>query len=259
MSPDYSFDMKKILTREHRHKAKNEKNRQNRKPVWSQNSWDLCFNEQWCEDQTKEFERKRVYQAFVALQNENQCNWEKYWVYKLTKYCKNMSLKQHGSLCRWICSLQWTFISFSHIEGITNDDLRGTLRLHSPRSPVNNNVPVLWHFRKSKLNRTQLNRTKLKVKTDAKDDHGKTRGDMNVTPRTDASKFKSGGTFALIVLKSCGHFKVGEKYHNLAWVENKHVWNSSGARFARWLFFLFASRPFCPSITLSCKVNKKNP
>ena len=78
-------------------------------------------------------------------------------------------------------------------------------------------------FRKSKLNRTQLNRTKLKVKTDAKDDHGKTRGDMNVTPRTDASKFKSGGTFALIVLKSCGHFKVGEKYHNLAWVENKHV------------------------------------
>ena len=168
-----------------------------------------------------------------------------------------MSLKQHGSLCRWICSLQWTFISFSHIEGITNDDLRGTLHLHSPRSPVSNNVPVLWHFRKSKLNRTQLNRTRLQVKTHAKNDHGKTRGAMNVTPRTDASKFKSGGTFALIVLKSCGHFKVGEKYHNLAWVENKHVWNSSGARFARWLFFLFASRPFCPSITLSCKVNKK--
>ena len=96
-----------------------------------------------------------------------------------------MSLKQHGSLCRWICSLQWTFISFSHIEGIMNDDLRGTLRLHSPRSPVNNNVPVLWHFRKSKLNRTQLNRTRLKVKTDAKDDHGKTHGDINVTPRTE--------------------------------------------------------------------------
>ena len=43
------------------------------------------------------------------------------------------------------------------------------------------------------------------------------------SPRTDASKFKYGGTFALIVLKSCGHFEVGDKYHNLVWVENKYV------------------------------------
>ena len=51
-----------------------------------------------------------------------------------------------------------------------------------------------------------------------------------------------------------------DKYHILGWVENKDVWNCSGVRFARSLLFLFALRPFCPSITLSCKVNtKKNP
>ena len=145
-----------------------------------------------------------------------------------------MPLKQHGSLCRRIRSLQWTFISFSHTEGITSDDLRGTLRLHSPRFPVNNNILVLEHFRKSKLNRTQLNRLRFQVKTHAKDDHGKTRGDMNVTARTDASKFKSGGAFALIVSKSCGHSKVGDKYHNLGWVENDHVCLVNADEFHRW-------------------------
>lgn len=171
-------------------------------------------------------------------------------------------MKQHGSLCPWIRSLQRTLISFSHIEGIPNDDLGRTLRLHSPRSPVNNNVLVLGHFQKSKLKRTQLNRMVLQVKMHAKDDHGKTRGDTNVTEWIDASKFKSGGNLALIVLKSCGHYKVGHKYHIMGWVENKDVWNSRSItfdRFARSLFFLFASHPLCPSITLSCRVNLKNP
>ena len=60
--------------------------------------------------------------------------------------------------------------------------------------------------------------------------------------------------------KSWGHLEVGDEYHILGWVENKDVWNCSGVRFARSLLFLFALRPFYPSITLSCKVNtQKNP
>lgn len=91
-----------------------------------------------------------------------------------------------------------------------------------------------------------------------KDDYGKICGDMNVILWIDVFKFKFGGIFVLIVLKSCGYFKVGEKYYNLVWVENKYVWNFLGVRFVRWLFFLFVLCLFCLSIIFFCKVNKKN-